>query len=119
VFEVLPFQNTVVKLTLTGAQLKSLLGRMVWAISGIRVVWKPDRPYPDRLISVTLADGTSIADELGYTVAVPDFLWAGGDGLVELTQGTDAQDTGMLGRDVLAVTSEHEGRSSLCWTGAS
>ena len=102
VFEVLPFQNTVVKLTLTGAQLKSLLGRTALAISGIRAVWDSERSYPNLLIFVTLSDGTPIADELDYTVAVPDFLWAGGDGLVELTQGTDAQDTGMLVRNVLA-----------------
>lgn len=102
VFDVLPFQNTVVKLDLTGAQLKRLLGRLVLAVSGIRVEWDMKKPSPDRLVSVALQDRTPIRDGQLYSLAVNDFMWAGGDGLVELKAGRDAQDTGKLLRDVVA-----------------
>jgi 5'-nucleotidase / UDP-sugar diphosphatase len=102
-FEVLPFQNTVVKMRLTGAQLKQLLGRRVIAVSGMRISWDTTRDYTDRLVSATLANGQPIQDTTRYTIATNDFMAAGGDGLAELTQGTAIEDTGTLLRD--AVTS--------------
>ena len=35
-------------------------------------------------------------------MVVNDFMAAGGDGLLELTQGTSVQDTGILIRDAIA-----------------
>ena len=103
-FDVLPFQNTLVTMTLTGRQLKRFLGRSIHAVSGIRVEWDQDCPYPDRLLSVTFEDGTSVLDDARYSVAVNDndFMWAGGDGLNELTAAEDVEDMGRLLRDVLA-----------------
>jgi 2',3'-cyclic-nucleotide 2'-phosphodiesterase/3'-nucleotidase len=102
VFEVMPFQDTVVKMTLTGSQLKRLLGRDVLAVSGLRVTWDTMRERPNLLVSATLANGSPISDTGTYTIAVNDFMAAGGDGLVELTQGTSIQDTGILVRDAIA-----------------
>ena len=118
VFEVLPFQNTLVKLTLTGGQLKRLLGRSLQAVSGIRGEWDLDRPYPNRLVSAMFDDGAPVLDDARYSVAVNDFMWAGGDGLNELTSAVDVEDTGRLLRDVLAdsirrnpiVTGQADGR---------
>lgn len=103
VFEVLPFQNTVVKMSLTGAQLKQVLGRGVMAVSGLKVSWDTTRPSPNRLVSIALTNGQPIQDESRYNVAVNDFNAAGGDGLMELTQGTSINDTGVLLRDVFAA----------------
>ncbi len=103
VFEVLPFQNTVVKTTLTGEQLKQLLGRRVLAVSGMKISWDTTKPYQNRLVSAALANGQPIQDTTRYTVAANDFMVAGGDGLVELTQGTAMEDTGTLLRDAVAA----------------
>ena len=102
VFDVLPFQNTLVKMTLTGGQLKRVLGRGPQAVSGIRGEWDRDRSYPDRLVSVVFSDGAPVLDDVRYSVAVNDFMWAGGDDLSELTTAEDVEDTGRLLRDVLA-----------------
>ena len=102
VFEVMPFQNTVVKMSMSGAQLKQLLGRRVLAVSGVKVSWDTTRPFPNRLVSATLANGQPIQDTTRYTVAANDFMAAGGDGLTELTQGTSVEDTGTLLRDAVA-----------------
>jgi 5'-nucleotidase/UDP-sugar diphosphatase len=103
IFDILPFQNTVVKMNLTGAQLKQLLGRRVLAVSGMKVAWDMTRPYPNRLVSVTLTNGQPLQDTTRYTVVTNDFVASGGDGLVELTQGTSVEDTGILLRDAVAA----------------
>jgi 2',3'-cyclic-nucleotide 2'-phosphodiesterase (5'-nucleotidase family) len=103
IFDVLPFQNTLVKMNLSGVQLKQLLGRRVLAVSGLKVAWDMTRPYPNRLVSVTLTNGEPIQDATRYTVATNDFVASGGDGLVELTQGTSIEDTGILLRDAVAA----------------
>jgi 2',3'-cyclic-nucleotide 2'-phosphodiesterase (5'-nucleotidase family) len=102
IFEVLPFQNTLVKMSLTGAQLKRVLGRRVQAVSGLKISWDT-RESSNQLVSVTLSDGTPIHDGDKYTVAVNDFMAVGGDGLIEYMDGAGTQDMGILLRD--AVTS--------------
>jgi len=121
VFDVMPFHDTLVKMSLTGSQLKNLLGRRVLAVSGVRVVWDVTRPRPNLLVSATLTNGQPIMDSAVYTVVVNDFMAAGGDGLVELTQGTSIQDTGVLVRDAIAsyvkkhpiVTAATDGRVTI------
>ena len=53
---------------------------------------------------MTFEDGTAVLDDARYSVAVNDndFMWAGGDGLNELTAAEDVEDMGRLLRDVLA-----------------
>ena len=106
-FEVLPFQNTLVTLKLTGAQLKTTLEHglvpsvgMV-AISGIRVQFDPKKPDGQRIVSLLLIDGAPIDDSKLYSVATNDFVIAGGDGFTELPKGTDISDTRIFLRDVL------------------
>lgn len=106
VFEVLPFQNTMVTLRLTGAQLKKTLERglvsnigMV-AVSGMRVQFDPKKPVGEQVVTALLSDGTTIDDSKLYSVTTNDFVLAGGDGFVELAKGTDIMDTGIFLRDV-------------------
>jgi 2',3'-cyclic-nucleotide 2'-phosphodiesterase (5'-nucleotidase family) len=96
----LPFRNTVVKMTLTGAQLKQVLGRRVLAVSGLKVAWDTSRPALKHMVSATLANGQPLQDTAHYTVAVNDFIAAGGDGLAELLEGSSIEDTGVLLRDM-------------------
>ena len=103
VFRTLPFDNTITVVPLTGAQLKLMLrvvesgGRGFHAISGLRLRLIPlEREAPsddlnrngkiepwevNRLLGVTLEDGTPLRDEALYTIAIPDFLALGGDDL--------------------------------------
>jgi 5'-nucleotidase/UDP-sugar diphosphatase len=105
-FEVLPFQNTLVTLKITGAQLKktiihglsSTVGLM--AISGVRVRFDHTKSDEPQLVSLTLADGTPVDDAKLYSVTTNDFVLAGGDGYTELANGTDIRDTGIYLRDV-------------------
>ena len=109
VFEVLPFQNTLVTLKLTGAQIKKTLERglvpsvgMV-AISGIRVQFDPKKPDGQRVVSLLLTDGTPVEDARLYSVTTNDFVLAGGDGFTELPKATDIADSRILLRDVLVA----------------
>jgi len=100
VFEVLPFQNTLVTLKLTGAQLKRTLGWDLLAVSGVNVQLDLKKPAGQRLISATMPDGTPINDTESYTITTNDFVLAGGDGFSELAKGSEIKDTGILLRDV-------------------
>ena len=102
VYDVMPFHDTLVTMNLTGSQLKQLLGRRVLAVSGLRVVWDTMRERPNQLVAATLTNGQAIVDTARYSVAVNDFMAAGGDGLLELTQGGSQLDTGVVIRDVIA-----------------
>jgi 2',3'-cyclic-nucleotide 2'-phosphodiesterase (5'-nucleotidase family) len=100
VFEVLPFQNTLVTVKLTGAQLKKTLSWDLLAVSGLRLSIDLKKPAGERLVYATMADGTLIDDKKSYTVTTNDFVLAGGDGFSEIGKGADIQDTGVLLRDV-------------------
>ncbi|MBE2252043.1 MAG: 5'-nucleotidase C-terminal domain-containing protein [Myxococcus sp.] len=86
VYEVLPFDNAVATLDLTGDQLVSLVRaaysakKGVFQVSGLEVVL--DRcPGPSRLKSVHLPGGHGVDPNIRYRVVMPDFLARGGDGL--------------------------------------
>ncbi|QSF46488.1 bifunctional 2',3'-cyclic-nucleotide 2'-phosphodiesterase/3'-nucleotidase [Paenibacillus tianjinensis] len=92
-----PFGNTLVKLTLTGEQIKTLLQQQ-WAtkadgtadtktlqISGLKYSADMDLPVASRVISLTKADGTPISMTQSYTAVVNNFMAAGGDNYKVLT----------------------------------
>ncbi len=86
VYEVLPFDNAVATLDITGDQLVTLVRaaysakKGVFQISGLELVL--DRcPGPNRLKSVHLPGGHGVDPNVRYRVVLPDFLARGGDGL--------------------------------------
>ncbi len=97
-FTILPFGNSIVTRTVTGAQLWDMLengfsrlpdanGRFP-QISGFVVAYDSALPPGSRVVSVTLPDGTPIvADGTSYTIAVNDFINSGGDGYTMLADG--------------------------------
>jgi 2',3'-cyclic-nucleotide 2'-phosphodiesterase (5'-nucleotidase family) len=101
-FEVLPVENTLITLKLSGAQIKKILSRRVMSVSGVRVSLDGKKPEGRRLKSVKLEDGRPLADKEFYSVATNDFLLSGGDGFTEFAQGVDVEDTGILIRDAVA-----------------
>jgi 5'-nucleotidase / UDP-sugar diphosphatase len=100
--EVLPSENTLVTMRLSGVQIKRILGRTVMSLSGVRVKLDVTKPEGKRLVSARLEDGTSIRDKDVYTVTTNNFLLGGGDGYTEFAEGIDVEDTGILMRDALA-----------------
>jgi 5'-nucleotidase len=96
VFEVMPFDNTVATLNLTGTELWQLLDaaygarKGVFQISGLDVVLN-SCPGPGRLRAVTFADGRSLQPEGRYRLVLPDFLARGGDGLGPVVSAIPAE----------------------------
>jgi 2',3'-cyclic-nucleotide 2'-phosphodiesterase (5'-nucleotidase family) len=120
VYAVMPFDNTIVTMALTGAQVRlaleqSLRGNRVTQLSGLKVVLEPTTQSHWGLKSVTLADGTPIDDAKSYTVAVNNFMASGGDQYDALAQGQNRTDTGRLIRDAIEayIRARCEGGKSL------
>ena len=100
-----PFGNTLVTLTLTGAQLKQLLeqqwsssstaarperARMLQPSRGFSYTWSANASHRERVVSDSMQlDGRSIDFAQTYRVTVNNFLADGGDGFRVLREGTD------------------------------
>jgi 5'-nucleotidase len=86
VYEVLPFDNAIATLQLTGDELRRVLSaaygsrKGVFQVSGIEVKLSKC-PVPDRLKEITLANGKPLEGNKKYRIVMPDFLARGGDGL--------------------------------------
>jgi 2',3'-cyclic-nucleotide 2'-phosphodiesterase (5'-nucleotidase family) len=108
VYEVIPFDNTIFTLELTGAEVRRVLedglrsGR-VTQVGGIRYEFDSGRPRGDRLLSVILADGTALDPAKVYKAACNNFMATGGDENAVLSQGKNRTDTGRNVRDALEV----------------
>ena len=101
-YAVQPFGNALVTLTLTGAQLKTLLeqqwsarqrraARILQPSRGFSYAWDPARPPGDRVIAESLRlNGRAVDADRHYRVTVNDFLASGGDGFRVLRDGADA-----------------------------
>jgi 2',3'-cyclic-nucleotide 2'-phosphodiesterase (5'-nucleotidase family) len=105
-FEVVPFQNFVVRLRVSGAVLKRALEHALGAsearahVAGIRVRVEPGNPPGQRVTAVTLTSGAPVLDTATYTLAVPDFMAAGGSGYAML-RNEPVENTGIVDLDAL------------------
>ena len=96
-FAAQPFGNNLVTLTLTGAQIKTLLEqqwfdqpkpRILQVSKGFSYVWDDRRPRGDFVPAETIAlDGRAIEPRAKYRVTVNAFLADGGDGFFVFKQG--------------------------------
>jgi 5'-nucleotidase len=105
-FAVQPFDNGLVSMQLTGAQLKAILeqqfqdaGDKILQVSGIKESYDRSHPAGDRITSLTLADGTAVDPAASYAVAANSFLATGGDGFTVFKDGTGVTS---FGTDVAA-----------------
>lgn len=111
VFEVQPFGNSVVVLTLTGAQLKALLeaqqgprarsAHLLHVSHALTYEWHAGAPYGQRVRALML-NGRKLASDATVRVAVNSYLADGGDGARVLRQGTQRE---VVGQDVDALAS--------------
>lgn len=106
IYELLPFGNTIVKGELTGKQITAILEQSLTfekgmlQNSGLRVEYDAEQPKYQRVVSVTLADGTPLKMDQKYTVATNNFLAEGGDGFKTFTEA-EFKETYIKVRDVL------------------
>jgi len=85
-WDLMPFDNTAVIFETTGADLKKMIDHgidsqdfMNGQFAGLVVSYNPSRPYGQKIVSMTLADGTPVEDGKTYKVMVNDFMFEGGD----------------------------------------
>lgn len=101
VYAVLPFNNTLVTMNLTGAQVRQTLEEGANSqygtvqVSGLTWAYDAAAAFGARVTSVTLPDGTPIDPAATYRVATNNFMATGGDRFTTLTQGTSTADTGI------------------------
>jgi 5'-nucleotidase len=98
-YTLLPFGNVALTRTVTGAQLWAALEHSVGSIpasngkflqiSGFRFTYDAALPAGSRVVSVTLDDGTAVANDaaVSVTATTNDFTNAGGDGFTMLADG--------------------------------
>jgi len=102
-----PFANTLVNMTMTGAQIKQALEQQwqpaaasrpflrLGASKGFEHTYDPTAPEGSRVTSVTL-DGDPIGATETFSVTVNGFLASGGDNFGAFADGTARRDTGKI-----------------------
>jgi 5'-nucleotidase len=104
-FSVQPFGNSLVTLTLTGAQLRQLLeeqwssadrARILQPSKGFSYSWSAGKARGQRVIADSMRlNGDVIDPAASYRITVNDFLATGGDGFRVLHEGTDRTGGGL------------------------
>ncbi|MFG6503979.1 choice-of-anchor I family protein [Microbacterium sp. P05] len=101
-----PFANTLVTVTLAGAQIQEILQQQ-WQATGDRpklhlgvsegftYEYVQDTPRSGRIVSMSYL-GEPIAPTDTFTVVTNSFLANGGDGFTTFSEGTDRTDTGQV-----------------------
>ena len=94
IFGMLPFDNKVTLVEVTGQTVWDALENGVDAypelngkfpqVSGIQYTFDASKPAGERIVSVTMADGTPLDLNAWYTLACNDFMCGGGDGYTML-----------------------------------
>lgn len=107
VANVQPFANTLVTVTLTGAQLQQILEEQwqpegssrpklhLGVSDGFAYEYDPDAAAGERIVSMTF-QGEEVAAGDTFTVVTNSFLAAGGDNFITFAEGTDRTDTGQI-----------------------
>lgn len=110
-YEVMPFDNTLYTLELTGSQIRELLEQGLrnprigmLQFSGLQVTI--DGP---RIVEITLTDGRPLADTQYYSIATNDFLASGGDEFTLFKTGSKQLNTYLPVRDILANAIKQNG----------
>jgi 2',3'-cyclic-nucleotide 2'-phosphodiesterase (5'-nucleotidase family) len=109
-FNVMPFDNRVVKLKMKGRHLKEVVDHGVGArgmlqASGIEARYRRREKPGHRLESLSVAGGPVEEDRV-YTAAALDFMVKGGDGFTPFELAEDKEETKTFMRDVLRWCAE-------------
>lgn len=108
IFEILPFDNTVAMVTLTGSELKDLfdyIGEIKNGKGSFPQVSKEVKfaiNYQTKTTSDILINGEPIDDSKEYKVVTNSYLMSGGDGYKVFKEAEKNYDSSVLQRDALA-----------------
>ena len=109
VFDVYPFNNTLVTMTLTSAQLRELLEqqwqgeypRVLQVSSGFTYAWNANAPAGSRVVRDSIMlDGRRLEPDGSYRIAVNSYLAAGGDRFTLLLEGAE-RSAGLNSREAI------------------
>jgi len=107
-YELLPFENALLTLDLTGAQLKTLLEMITAsreAESGAKIVYENSADNRPKLVSIKLrgAGGEKDLDpNASYTIVTIDYLYrVGGERYAVLREGKNVKELGITLRDAI------------------
>ena len=104
IFELMPFENELVVIELTGAEVvqvvkEGLVRRGGEPCSGVKL--KVEGPPEQAVVTVTWEDGTAIDPTAVVKVATTDYLYLGGDSIPTLKKGRKPFTTGVTLRQML------------------
>ena len=118
IYTVLPFDNTLVKVEMTGRDLLAALEHSVrlypeqnggfLQVSGLELMFDPSREPGTRVMDVMIG-GQALDLDKAYTVATNDFIAAGGDGYTMFESAELLVETGEMLRDAVASHFIEEG----------
>ncbi|UXH44004.1 5'-nucleotidase C-terminal domain-containing protein [Rossellomorea vietnamensis] len=96
-YTMLPFGTNLVKLSLTGAEIKEALEQQwtgnfqtIMQTSGLDYTYDKDAPPGHKVVAMTDRDGNAIQPDQTYTVALTNYLATGGDGFTAFKKGNDS-----------------------------
>jgi len=114
-YEVMPFDNTLYTMKLSGADIKANIEHGImnddigWIqISGVRVTYNSEAEAGNRITSMVLEDGTPVEMDEYYTVVTNDFMFTGGDNY-NFENSKDGLNTFIPIRDALMEAVEKAG----------
>jgi len=114
-YEVMPFDNTLYTMKLSGADVKANIEHGImnedigWIqISGVRVTYNSKAEAGNRITSMVLEDGTAVEMDKYYTVVTNDFMFTGGDNY-NFENAKDGLDTFIPIRDAMMDAVEKAG----------
>ncbi|ARK32255.1 bifunctional metallophosphatase/5'-nucleotidase [Halalkalibacter krulwichiae] len=106
-YVVQPFNNTLVKMNLSGEQIRQALNQQwqpnatrMLQISGLYYTWDANQAPGEKVLNIQLPDGTDLDPNETYSVVVNSFLADGGDSFTAFRDGTD-RETGPVDLDAL------------------
>lgn len=110
-YELLPFDNTLFTFELTGKQVKEAIEHGIilnnektfrsGQFSGLKVKYDSSKPRGERIVEITLLDGTPLKEDKIYKVVTNDFQATGGDEYIMFTEGKNMFDTNIPVREVI------------------
>ena len=114
VYELLPFDNNLISMDLTGAQVRDILTTVVTGRNRLIEIGGGTYRYSaaegKRVLGEVTVGGVPLVDDKVYRVATSSFLARGGDGLEGFAAGTNRTDHGLLLRDAVIRMAERDGR---------
>jgi 5'-nucleotidase len=99
IYSVQPFGNNLVKMELSGKQIKALLNQQwhegdyprMLQISGLSYTWDSNKNINERIVNIFDSNNLPVDDNKMYLVVVNSFLADGGDGFTVLKEGKNRE----------------------------